>query len=79
MHPIRRARLAADLTQPELGRLAHVSVGTLTNIECGHQPGHPHTLARLHEALADRRESRSPEGPESPEGNRSAHRRDDSA
>jgi len=51
MHPVRRARLAAELTQPELGRRAHVSVGAITSIECGHEPGHPHTLARLHEAL----------------------------
>jgi DNA-binding XRE family transcriptional regulator len=50
-HPVAKARVSRDLTQENLAELAGVHKSTLTEIECGREPGR-FTRERLSIALA---------------------------
>jgi transcriptional regulator with XRE-family HTH domain len=48
---LRQARQRSGLTQRELGELAGVGKGTVSELEAGHRGAYPRTIRRLAEAL----------------------------
>lgn len=51
VHPIRAARLAANLTQTELAKKVRVEFPTISRWETGRHPPKPHHAMALIEAL----------------------------